>query len=69
MNWGRGEGIKSKAERKSYLMMVASLLIVGTIGILRRYIPLSSALLAFFRGLIGSVSLLLFEKAKEGAPV
>ena len=52
--------MKSKAERKSYLMMIASLLIVGTIGILRRYIPMSSTLLAFFRGLIGSVSLLLF---------
>ena len=52
--------MKSKAERKSYLMMIASLLIVGTIGILRRYIPLSSTLLAFFRGLIGSASLLVF---------
>lgn len=41
-------------------MLIASLLIVGTIGILRRYIPLSSAPLAFFRGLIGGLSLLAF---------
>ena len=49
-------------------MMISSLLIVGTIGILRRYIPLSSALLAFFRGLIGAASLsvffILFRKKK-----
>ena len=46
--------------KRSRLMMIASMLIVGTIGIFRRYIPLSSALLAFCRGLIGSVSLGLF---------
>ena len=45
---------------KSYGMMIASLLIVGTIGVFRRYIPLSSSLLAFFRGLIGSISLILY---------
>ena len=47
--------------KKSYLMMISSLLIVGTIGIFRRSIPLSSSLLAFFRGLIGSVSLMVFS--------
>ena len=41
-------------------MMIASLLIVGTIGVLRRLIPLSSSLLAFFRGLIGAASLSVF---------
>ena len=40
--------------------MVASLLIVGTIGLFRRYIPLSSALIAFFRGLVGSAALAAF---------
>ena len=40
-------------------MLITSLVIFGTIGIFRRYIPLSSALIAFFRGLIGALSLLL----------
>lgn len=52
-------------DKKSYIMLILSLFIVGTIGIFRRYIPLSSALLAFFRGLIGSVSLLAFIKLRR----
>ena len=48
--------------KQSYLMLITSLFIVGTIGIFRRYIPLSSSLLAFFRGLTGSVSLFVFVK-------
>ena len=40
-------------------------MIFGTIGIFRKYIPLSSGLLAFARGLIGGVFLLLFSLAKE----
>lgn len=50
----------TRNSRKSALMMIASLVIVGTVGILRRYIPLSSAMIAFFRGAIGSASLLVF---------
>ena len=45
---------------KSMIMMIASLLIVGTIGLFRRFIPLSSPMLAFSRGLIGGTSLLIF---------
>ena len=40
-------------------MLITSMVIFGTIGIFRRYIPLSSALIAFFRGLIGAISLFL----------
>ena len=40
-------------------MLIASMCIFGTIGILRRYIPLSSSLVALVRGVIGSVFLLL----------
>lgn len=47
-------------DKKSCVMMIASLLIVGTIGAFRRWIPLSSALLAFCRGIIGAASLLAF---------
>ncbi|MGN0986285.1 MAG: DMT family transporter [Otoolea sp.] len=50
--------------KQSYLMLITSLFIVGTIGIFRRYIPLSSSLLAFFRGLTGSVSLFVFVKLR-----
>ena len=46
--------------RRSLVLLVTSLCIMGTIGLFRRYIPLSSGLLAFWRGLIGAVSLLVF---------
>lgn len=48
-------------------MLLASVFIFGTIGILRRYIPLSSSLIALVRGGIGSVfliSLIYFSKKK-----
>ena len=51
-------------EKRAYRMYIASLLIVGTIGAVRRYIPLSSGFLAFVRGLIGGLSLLVFVKLR-----
>ena len=45
-------------------MYIASLLIVGTIGVFRRGIPFSSGLLAFVRGLLGALSLVLFVKLR-----
>ena len=47
------------------MMFVSSMLIFGTIGIFRRYIPLSSGFLAFARGLIGGLFLLIFVKVKR----
>ena len=44
---------------KARLRIILSMLIFGTIGIFRRYIPLSSAMLAMIRGVIGLVFLLL----------
>lgn len=38
-------------------MLIASMCIFGTIGILRRYIPLSSSLVALVRGIIGTLFL------------
>lgn len=52
--------IDQKNEKKSYLMLISAMAIMGTVGILRRYVEISSALLVFFRGLIGAVSILLF---------
>ena len=46
----------------SYSMLIGSMLIFGTIGIFRRYIPLSSGLLAFARGLLGGLCLLAFTR-------
>ena len=49
-----------KENRKAYASLCAAMLIFGTIGIFRRNIPFSSGLLAFSRGLLGSVFLLIF---------
>ena len=43
----------------SLVMLASSMLIFGTIGIFRRFIPLSSGLLAFARGAIGALFLIL----------
>ena len=51
-------------------MFVLSMLIFGTVGIVRRYIPLPSALLAFSRGILGGAFLLcvmLLRKKGTGA--
>ncbi len=42
------------------------MLIFGTIGIFRRFIPLPSASLAFFRGAVGALFLILFVKIRGG---
>ncbi len=44
----------------SYLAVIGSMLIFGSIGIFRRFIPLSSAMLAFIRGMLGSLCLALY---------
>ena len=50
----------------AYIQFISSMLIIGTIGIFRRYIPLPSSVLACLRGLIGAVSLCVFVKLKGG---
>lgn len=47
------------SEKSSRFVMILSMVIFGTIGILRRYIPYSSSLVAMVRGIIGSIFLLL----------
>ena len=49
-------------DKKSILMFISSMLIFGTIGIFRRYIPLPSAFLAFSRGILGGLFLLAFSR-------
>ncbi len=52
-------------DKRSVLMLVVSMLVFGTIGIFRRYIPLSSAFLAFARGILGGVFLLVFMMVRK----
>ena len=47
-------------DRRSVIMFISSMLIFGTIGIFRRFIPLSSAFLAFARGILGGLFLFAF---------
>lgn len=56
---------RQKNDPRSLGTFVASMLIFGTVGVLRRYIPLSSALLAFSRGILGGLFLLLFARARR----
>ncbi len=51
-------------DHRSIWMMVSSMLIFGTIGVFRRFIPLSSAFLACARGIIGGLCILLLVRLK-----
>ena len=52
-------------DHRSLLMFVSSMLIFGTIGIFRRWLPFSSAFLAFARGTFGGLFLLAFTRLKR----
>ena len=47
-------------------MLIASMAIWGSLGLFRRSIPLPSSVLAFVRGVAGSLFLILFVKARGG---
>ena len=51
-----------KNDTRSLAMMVLSMLIFGSIGVFRRWIPLSSAFLAFSRGFLGGLFVLALMK-------
>ena len=53
---------KEKTEHPARLPFAASMLIFGTIGLLRRFIDLPSGVIACFRGLLGCVLLLLLQR-------
>ncbi len=50
---------KSRSETRSTAGFITAMLIFGTIGIFRRYLPVSSPLLAFWRGISGALFLAL----------
>ena len=56
---------RERNDRKSVLMILSAMLIWGTIGLFRRFIPLSSAFLAFFRGILGGLCILLFLRLRR----
>ena len=58
--------MKSKRNTRSLMMLTGSMLIFGTIGIFRRFIPIESSLLASARGLMGAVFLAVFVKLRGG---
>ncbi len=55
----------SKNDPRSLAMLTLSMVIFGSIGIFRRYIPLPSAALACFRGLSGAAVLFAAAKAQK----
>lgn len=52
-------------KNKALFSLLASMVIFGTIGIFRRYIPLSSGLIAFSRGVIGFIFLLAYLRISK----
>ncbi|MBR1938836.1 MAG: EamA family transporter [Spirochaetales bacterium] len=52
-------------DNRSVLMIISSMLIFGSIGILIRYIPLPSAFIAFFRGSFGGLFIFIVLKLKH----
>ena len=54
-----------KNDKKSLAMLITSMLIFGSIGVFRRYIPLSSPFLACTRGSIGGLFILVFMTLKR----
>lgn len=52
------EVISMKEQTKSRWMLIASMCIFGTIGIVRKYIPYPSSFVALIRGIVGSIFLL-----------
>lgn len=56
---------EQKNSFKSLLMLLASLLIFGTLGTYRKFLTLTSASIAFYRSVIGVAFLILFMKIRR----
>lgn len=52
-------------EKNAKVSLILAMVVFGTIGIFRKYIPLSSGLVAFVRGVLGVAFLLLFIRIKK----
>ena len=60
--------MRSSASGHARLTFAGSMLVFGTIGLLRRFIDLPSAVIACFRGLLGCVLLLLLQRLRGRKP-
>ena len=60
---------KRTNDSRALLKLIISMLIFGTVGIFRRYIPLSSGMLAFSRGILGGCFLLLIMILRSGTGI
>ena len=57
---GQETRINERNDPKSLAMIISSMLVFGSIGVFRRYIPASSAFLACSRGLLGGLFIFVF---------
>lgn len=48
-------------DKKSLIFLITSMTIFGTVGLFRRLIPMSSSIIAFTRGIIGALFIILFS--------
>lgn len=53
------------SKTRSMLVLTATMLIFGTVGIFRRFIPLPSAMIACFRGAAGAIFLIILTKIQK----
>lgn len=60
--------LKNNSEFQSKLTLILAMVIFGTIGIFRKYIPLPSSVIAMARGFIGMLFLLLVVLVKRERP-
>ena len=57
--------MKQSTVNTAKLQIIASMLIFGTIGIFVRHVPLPSSVIALVRGIVGTLSLLLFSRFRK----
>ncbi len=58
--------MKQQSNAKNLIQLSISIMIFGTIGVIRKFIPYSSGLIAFFRGTLGGLLIIVFLKIKRG---
>ena len=56
---------EKRNDPRSAGMFISAMLIFGTVGVLRRYIPLPSAFLAFARGILGGLFLMAYAALRR----
>lgn len=66
VDWKKNRIKRMKTDQKALFQLIASMVIFGTIGIFRRGIIYSSALIAAVRGIAGSLFLMLVIRIRYG---